>query len=239
MTAQRKYNIVEGFNIIAPAYDLANDAMTFGLHRLWRRKLITKALHATPQGGSVLDLATGTGDVLLGLVKQRGDINVTGVDPSVGMLDIAKQKLLKHAAVHQSQVTLQVGDGRSLQFPDNTFDTVTISWGIRNIKPFADGLREIHRVLKPGGSIFILESGQPEWKVVSRFYRVYSKLLPYIGSGISGYKPAYQYYTQSVDEFPSGQNFTAELLDRGFLKANYQALIGGIVYLYHAIKPGP
>lgn len=233
----KNYNIVDGFNFIAPAYDLANDAMTLGMHRLWRRTLCQAAVSQTPKGGKVLDVATGTGDVILGLLRARSDLHITGVDPSEGMLEVGRQKLATKAPLFKDQVTLTLADGRQLPFADNSFDTLTISWGIRNIVPFSEGLREMKRVLKPGGYLYILESGRPEFKIVGLIYRQYSRLLPYIGGRIAGFKPAYQYYTQSVDSFPSGGSFVAELFEAGFTSARYKPLGASIVYLYTAQKP--
>lgn len=234
---QRNYNVVAGFNLIAPAYDLANDAMTLGLHRLWRAKLCKTAAALCPQKGRLLDVATGTGDVLLGVLKHRGDLSMTGVDPSDGMLQIAREKLEKKASLYKDAIDIQAADARKLPFRDNSFDVVTISWGIRNVNPFQEGLREILRVLKPGGSIVVLESGKPELKPVGAAYKYYAKLLPYIGGRISGFMPAYRYYTETVEAFPSGAQFVGELFECGYVKASYKTLGGSIVYLYTAQKP--
>ncbi len=234
---QKNYNVVAGFNLIAPAYDLANDAMTLGLHRLWRAKLCKTAAELSPQKGRLLDVATGTGDVLLGVLKHRGDLSLTGVDPSEGMLDVAREKLSKKASLFSDSVHIRAGDARNLPFDNNSFDVVTISWGIRNVNPFQDGLREILRVLRPGGSVVILESGKPELKPIGAAYKYYSKLLPFIGGKISGFMPAYRYYTETVEAFPSGAQFVGELFDCGFVKASYKTLGGSIVYLYTAQKP--
>lgn len=233
----KNYNIVDGFNIIAPAYDIANDAMTFGMHRSWRARLCRTAAKLTPKNGTILDLATGTADVAIGLVKQRSDIKVTAVDPAEGMLKIAHEKIQKKVPLHAHQIELKLGDARTLEFPSNTFDTVTISWGIRNVKPFQAGLKEILRVLKPGGTLVILESGKPEFKIIGKLYSYYAKLLPFIGGKLSGFKPAYQYYVQSADAFPSGSQFTAELLENGYVSPKYKRLGGSLIYLYTAQKP--
>jgi demethylmenaquinone methyltransferase/2-methoxy-6-polyprenyl-1,4-benzoquinol methylase len=235
-SGKKNYNIVEGFNLIAPAYDLANDAMTFGLHRSWRRKLCRSAARAAPRGGRVLDLATGTGDVLFELAELRPDLELIGLDPSEGMLREARRKHMHLKRNQLKKLTFEQGDGRQLPYPDNSFDVVTISWGIRNIRPFMDGLKEIRRVLRPGGQLFVLESGQPEWRLVRLFYRYYARVLPYIGERLSRYRPAYQYYTASVDSFPSGSDFVARLHEAQFAQPSYQALVGGIVYLYAAAK---
>lgn len=233
---EKKYNVVEGFNLIAPAYDIANDAMTLGLHRSWRRKLCGHAARAAPRGGRVLDLATGTGDVLFELAELRPDLVLTGADPAEGMLREARRKHAHQKKNQLKKLTFEQADGRHLPYPDQSFDVVTISWGIRNIQPFMDGLKEIWRVLKPGGKLFVLESGQPEWKAVRLFYKYYARLLPYIGERLSRYRPAYQYYTASVDAFPCGSDFVARLHEAGFVKPSYDALVGGVVYLYSAEK---
>ena len=225
---QKNYNVVAGFNIIAPAYDLANDAMTFGLHRLWRTSLCKLAAKLLPARGSLLDVATGTGDVILGLLKHRGDCHLVGVDPSEGMLQVARDKFAKKAALHQGSIDIRSGDARNLPFPDNSFDVVTISWGIRNVNPFQDGLREMLRVLKPGGSLLVLESGKPELKPIGAAYKYYSKLLPFIGGRISGFMPAYKYYTETVESFPAGAQFVAELFEVGFIKGQYKTLGGSL-----------
>ncbi|MEY4065791.1 MAG: hypothetical protein RIR26_1999 [Pseudomonadota bacterium] len=234
---QKNYNVVAGFNLIAPAYDLANDAMTLGLHRLWRTALCKTAARLVPARGRLLDVATGTGDVILGVLKIRGDIHITGVDPSEGMLQVARDKLQKKASLFASNVDVAQGDARSLPFPDDTFDVVTISWGIRNVQPFQGGLKEILRVLRPGGSIVVLESGKPELKPIGAAYKLYARLLPYIGGKISGFMPAYRYYTETVESFPAGAQFVAELFDAGFVQGQYKTLGGSIVYLYQAQKP--
>jgi demethylmenaquinone methyltransferase / 2-methoxy-6-polyprenyl-1,4-benzoquinol methylase len=233
----KNYNIVAGFNFIAPAYDLANDAMTLGLHRLWRRKLVREAIRRVPKGGRLLDVATGTGDVVLGLKKEKSDLLVTGLDPSEGMLQVAREKFAKNPLVPTEDVELVLGDARKLPFANDSFDVVTISWGIRNVKPHAEGLREMLRVLKPGGSLLVLESGKPEIKPVELAYRYYARLIPYIGGKVAGYLPAYKYYTHTVDEFPSGKSFVAELFECGFIQGQYRTLGGSIVYLYSAVKP--
>jgi demethylmenaquinone methyltransferase/2-methoxy-6-polyprenyl-1,4-benzoquinol methylase len=233
---ERNYNVVEGFNTIAPAYDLANDAMTAGLHRFWRKRLCERAVKGLPRGAKVLDVATGTGDVAFELCELRSDLEVIAADPAEGMLAQARRKFETKRSNRLKKIVFERGDGRQLPYPDNSFDAVTICWGIRNIKPFDQALQEMLRVAKPGAGIHILESGKPEYRAVKLFYRYYSRLLPLIGDRISHFKPAYQYYTRSVEEFPSGSLFVARLHEAGFLKPRYEALAGGIVYLYSGFK---
>lgn len=232
----QNYNIVAGFDSIAPRYDFVNDAMSFGLHRLWRRAFYKQAAKATPRGGSLLDVATGTGEVILGLIKVRPDLKITGVDPSSGMLQIARDKLDRLPPPESARVELVTGDARTLNFPDNSFDTVTTAWGIRNVRPFQAGLREFRRVLKPGGALLILESGIPENRLIRFGHELYSRLLPSIGGGLSGFKPAYEYYRHTAGEFTSGRMFVDALREEGFAASSYRGFFGGIVYLYAARK---
>lgn len=235
---EKKYNIVEGFNLIAPAYDLANDAMTLGLHRRWRGQLCKRVAKDLRKGARLLDIATGTGDVLFELADLRPDLELLGVDPSAGMLAQARKKH-EEKKVHQlKRLDFCQEDARNLRLDDSEFDAVTISWGIRNIRPMTEAFSEIKRVLRPGGRLYILESGQPELKPVRLFYQYYARLLPFIGGRISKYRPAYQYYTSSVNSFPSGSEFVAQLHEAGFVQPESTALAGGIVYLYSAAVPG-
>jgi demethylmenaquinone methyltransferase / 2-methoxy-6-polyprenyl-1,4-benzoquinol methylase len=234
-TVESKYDIVAGFNKIASGYDLANDAMTFGMHRMWRNSLVKRATRLCPRNGLILDLATGTGDVAIGIAKQRKDATIIALDPAEEMLKIARSKALV-LDIDQEKIDFKIGDAKSITFPDNHFDLVTISWGIRNVIPFVDGLKEILRVLKPGGVLLVLESGKPEYKPIGKIYSVYAKVVPYIGGGISGYKEAYNYYIRSADSFLSGKEFTSALESVGYVDCNYKTLGMGLIFIYQAQK---
>ena len=233
----KNHNIVDGFNTIAPAYDIANDAITLGLHRIWRKYLCKTAIQFTPKNAQLLDLATGTGEVILGIISERPDIKITGVDASEGMLKVAREKMIKKAALFQANIQLKLGNALKLPYPDNSFHTVTICWGMRNLRPYSAALREILRVLKPGGSVVILENGRPDFKFIRKIYDNYAKVLPFIGKKLSNFKPTYKFYTASFDNFPSGSLFVAELFDSGFMNAKFKTLGTSIVYLYSAQKP--
>ncbi|MGF1656153.1 MAG: ubiquinone/menaquinone biosynthesis methyltransferase [Verrucomicrobiales bacterium] len=225
-----QHNIVKGFDRIARRYDQGNDAMTLGLHRKWRQGLCREALRELKKDSRVLDLATGTCDVILELLRRRPDLSITGLDPSEGMLEVGAQKL-QQRDVHADLV---VGDARTLPFASESFDVVTMAWGIRNVVPYQEGLAEIFRVLRPGGRCYLLESGTPENVWVNGFYQQYSRLLPLIGGKVTGYKRAYEYYQESVNRFPSGQDFLEKLALAKFCEATYRGYFGGIVYLYQA-----
>ena len=232
----KNYDIVDGFDKIAPKYDRGNDAMTLGLHRSWRKKLVKTAAGLTPQGGSLLDIATGTADVVIGVLQERPDIQATGTDPSEGMMEVGRQKIAADPKLQGVNVELKTGDCRELPFDDNSMDTITISWGIRNVLPYQDGLRDMLRVLKPGGHALVLESGTPEFAPMRAFYSLYKNTLPMIGSRVTGYKPAYEYYKQSVDKFTSGRDFIAEMDQIGYQATKYSPLFGGVCYLYQGQK---
>lgn len=234
----KNYDIVDGFDRIAKKYDRGNDAMTLGLHRSWRRRLCKTACDLTPQEGKVLDIATGTGDVLIGILRRRPDIVAIGVDPSEGMMSVGRKKIAHDIHLQGVRVDLKPADCRELPFEDNSIDTITISWGIRNVIPYQKGLEEMLRVLKPGGHALILESGTPEFLPMLMFYSMYKNTLPWIGSKVTGYKPAYDYYKQSVDHFTSGRHFKAEMEELGYTDSKYSPLFGGVVYLYQGAKPG-
>lgn len=235
---QKDYNIIEGFNLIAPAYDIANDAMTFGMHRLWRKELCKKASKVTPAQGSILDIATGTADVLIQLAQMRSDVQLVGIDPASAMLSIAENKINERIPLLKNNISLKCMDAKHLSsIPAKSVDTVTVSWGVRNIKPLEDGLKEIFRVLKPGGWLVILESGKPEYPLVSRLYNLYGKFLPLIGGKLSGFKPAYKYYVESSTSFPGGKSFMADLYEAGFLKGSYKRFAASLIYLYSVQKP--
>lgn len=233
----KNYSIVDGFNTIAPAYDIANDAVTLGLHRIWRKLLCKTAIKFTPKNTKLLDIATGTGEVILGIVLQRPDIHVTGIDASEGMLKVAREKIRKKAFLFQENIELKLANALSIPYPDNTFQTVTLCWGMRNIRPHSAALREILRVLKPGGNVVILENGRPDFKFIRKIYHSYTKIIPIIGEKLSHLKPTHHFYKTSFDNFPSGSQFVAELFDSGFMNAKFRNLGASIVYLYSAQKP--
>ncbi len=235
--AYSDYDVVGGFNRVAPRYDLANDLITLGLHRRWRSELCRAASRHTPRGGKVLDIATGTGEVIFQLAAGELTRLLVGLDPSRRMVEQASRKSASRLPESvRARVSFREGDACALPFPDASFDTVTISWGIRNIHPRDTGLREAFRVLRSDGRLFILESGVPEHPTLRKLHSGYSRVLPLIGRAVTGYRPAYQFYTHTASLFPSGQAFLDELEGAGFENRHYKALSGGIVYLYSAAR---
>lgn len=180
------------FDKIARTYDRLNRVMTFGLDRRWRRKAV-KGLN-----GNVLDVACGTGDMVIELAK-RG-CTVTGIDLSEEMLSIARQKT--------ASANFQSADAEHLPFDDNTFDAVTCAFGVRNFVHLEQGLSEMLRVLKPGGTMVILELATPDSAWARPFYQFYTRhVIPWLGSCIAGNREAYTYLPESIERFPKGEAF--------------------------------
>lgn len=190
------------FDKIARTYDRLNRVMTLGLDRCWRKHAV-KGLH-----GNVLDVACGTGDMVVELLKQ-GCI-VTGVDLSEEMLAIAKVKA--------PTATYMIADAESLPFEDAAFDTVTCAFGVRNFVHLEQGLQEMLRVLKPGGRMVVLELATPDSAIVKPFYRFYTKhIIPWLGSRIAGNRGAYTYLPESIERFPKGDAFLEFIQHSSFL----------------------
>lgn len=220
------------FAKVAPKYDSANTVLSFGIHHLWRKKLVSMA--NLKSGESVLDCATGTGDLAIEFKTANPQVSVTGTDFCQEMLDFAPRK----AASKGLAIKFLWADATNLPFPDQSFDVVTISFGIRNVAEPEKALKEMHRVLRPGGRLLVLEFGQPETPVFSDLYKFYSeKILPQIGGWVSGQKDAYAYLQKSSAAFPCGKDFVA-LLEKSatFGKIDVKPLTGGIAYIYRATK---
>lgn len=208
------------FDKIARDYDRLNRVMTFGLDRCWRRRA-ARGLH-----GSVLDVACGTGDMMLEL-RRRG-YDVTGVDISEEMLAIAKRKV--------ENGKWKVADAESLSFEDSTFDAVTCAFGVRNFVHLEQGLKEMLRVLKSGGSMAILELATPDSAFVRPFYNLYTKhIIPWLGNCIAGNREAYTYLPESIERFPKGKDFIRIINQLG-ATAIQQKLTFGVCRLYQIQK---
>jgi demethylmenaquinone methyltransferase/2-methoxy-6-polyprenyl-1,4-benzoquinol methylase len=204
------------FNTIAQTYDRLNRVMTLGLDRRWR-KYAVRGLQ-----GDVLDVACGTGDMVLELQK-RG-CTVTGIDLSEEMLSIAKTK---------APATYMISDAEQLPFPDETFDAVTCAFGVRNFVHLEQGITEMLRVLKPGGRMVILELTTPDCAIIKPFYNLYTKhIIPQLGQRIAGNREAYTYLPESIERFPKGKAFLKLLGD----SATEHKLTFGVCRMYTVEK---
>lgn len=230
--AGKKEQIAEMFNNISKRYDLLNHLLSLGIDILWRKKAIKMLQPEKPK--LILDIATGTGDFAIEALALNPE-QIIGVDISEGMLDVGRKKLKKMGL--SEKITLQLGDSEKLLFNDNKFDAVIVSFGVRNFEHLEAGLKDMYRVLKPGGTTVIIEFSKPEAFPLKQGYNFYFKsILPTIGKLISRDKAAYTYLPESVQQFPYGQEFLEILEKVGFKETRCKRLAFGISSIYMAKK---
>ena len=221
------------FDRISPKYDALNHLLSFNIDKVWRRKTAKTVSKSHPK--TILDLATGTADLAIAMAKHNPQAHIIGMDISEKMLEIGKEKVLKQGLANQ--IELQLGDAAALPFDDDTFDVVTVAFGVRNFEDMQKGLSEIHRVLKPCGQAVILEFSMPEKFPVKQVYRLYFKhILPKIGKWISKDAHAYSYLPESVERFPKPSVFLRTLSSNGLAEGAARCLGWGIATLYWATK---
>lgn len=222
------------FHSVAPKYDLMNDIMSFGLHRLWKHFTL---LHANPRPGqTILDTASGTGDLALALadkVGSRGKVIMT--DINAAMLQIGRDKLIDHGLV-QSVLCIQA-DAECLPFKSHYFDTTTMAFGLRNVTDKPAALRSLYRVLKPGGKLLVLEFSHPSSPLVSQLYDLYSfHFIPKAGQWVAGDSQSYQYLVESIRMHPNQETLKTMMMECGFEDVIYHNLCNGIVALHIGYK---
>ena len=231
-TQGKKVQIAAMFNSIAKWYDFLNHFLTLGIDIIWRKKAIAKLKDTGAQ--HILDIATGTGDLAIAAAKLR-PATIIGIDISIEMVNIGKAKVEKKNL--QRMITLQEGDSEKIIFPENYFDAATCGFGVRNFENLQAGLRDIRRVLKPGATLVVLEFSKPQKFPVKQLYSFYFKaILPVIGRIFSRSNSAYSYLPESVNDFPFGEMFCAELQKAGFKNTKAQTLAFGIASIYTATK---
>jgi len=221
------------FSAIAPRYDLVNDVMTFRRAHAWRAKAVQ--LSGAKPGMKVLDVATGTGDFAIAFKKVVGSTGqVTGVDFCAEMLVPAPAK----AQALGFDIKFQQGDAMNLAFSDASFDVVSIGYGLRNVADTDRAIKELARVLVPGGTLVVLETGRSEWPLYSAATEFYTnKIMPVVGGWLSGSRDAYRYLDASSKEFPYGAKLVALLKSAGgFRSVKAHALMGGVSYIYTCEK---
>ena len=227
----------EMFDAIAPAYDFMNTMMTGGLHIRWRNKALKMAAAMLPPGKpeNVLDVACGTGDVSFRLHELFPKARITGLDLSPGMLRIADRKLSDMDRNARDKITFIEGDSLDIPFADQTFDMVTVAYGVRNFERLEDGYREMRRVLKPGGVICVIELSEPANPLVKAGYRLYSRnIIPLVGRMVSHDTRAYSYLPESIAACPQRREMTAMMERAGFKDATYKSLTLGVITIYIA-----
>ena len=229
----KKEQVSEMFDNISQNYDGMNRILTFGIDMSWRKKLINLIAQTHPK--HVLDVASGTGDLAILTAQKITDAQVVGIDISEGMLEIGKEKIQK---LHlEGRITLQVADSENLPFADETFDAVTVAFGVRNFENLDRGLQEINRVLKKGGIFAILETSVPTFPVVKQLYLFHSNvLLPFFGKLFSKDVKAYQYLSESAKNFPYGEDFNNILKKNGFITITNKPQFFGAATIYTAEK---
>ena len=221
------------FDAIAPAYDFMNRAMTLGIDIWWRRLAVKRLKRIAP--AHILDVATGTGDFAIQLNDSLHPQHITGIDLSQGMLDEARRKVKGKGL--ESTITFEQGDCMALLMQDNTFDAVTVAFGVRNFEHLQQGYQEMARVLRPGGMLCVLELSTPTNPLIRWFYDLYTlHIIPAIGSMKSGDKSAYRYLPQSIAAVPQGDDMLQLMRNAGLKEAIFRRLTLGVCTIYTAVK---
>lgn len=222
------------FGRIAARYDLANRLLSGGMDVWWRYRLVTAVQRSVPR--DVLDLATGSGDVAFALARRlTASIPITGMDFCQPMLDeaVIKQRAAKPRYDH---ISFRQGDGLALPVPDASFDALTISFGLRNLADRARGLREMHRVLRPNGRLFVLEFSQPQAWFRPFYFFYLRKVLPWVAGRVTGDRSAYVYLNETIEQFPGRESLAQEIRAAGFQSVTATGMTFGIVALHEAVK---
>lgn len=234
----KKDNIQQMFDSIAPGYDAFNHLTSLGADRRWRKTALREV-----SGPRVLDEACGTGDFAIAIARhlaaKGGSWSVTGVDISEGMLEVMRRKVAEAGLddAGGGSVSAETGDCCTLGYPDASFDTVTVAFGVRNFEDREKALAEVLRVLRPGGRFVMLELGIPRNPVVRAAYKFYfTRIMPLIGRGISKDKAAYRYLPASVLDFPKPEEWMATMQKAGFAEVRHRPLSLGICNLFTGVR---
>ena len=228
----KKEQVTKMFDTISKEYDGLNRVISFGIDIKWRKKVV--AIVASSKPKTILDIATGTGDMAINLAETSAT-KITGLDISEGMLNVGKQKILDKGL--ENKIKMVVGDSENLPFEENTFDAITVGFGVRNFETLEKGLSEILRVLKPGGVFVILETSIPTKTPFKQGYLFYSKyILPLIGKLFSKDRSAYRYLSDSASVFPYGEALNNILRKTGFINVESKPQTFGVATIYTSSK---
>ena len=225
------------FSSVASKYDIMNDIMSFGLHRLWKDALIKKINFK--DNLKIIDMAGGTGDIALRIYNKLNNhydnFNITIADYNNDMLNIGKNNFIDKNII-DNRINWQVVDGQKTDFPDNSFDIYTIAYGIRNFVDIETGLKEAKRILKPGGQFLCLEFSNVENKFLEKLYDFYSfQIIPRVGGLVTKDKDSYQYFVESIRMFPKPKLFAQMIADAGFTNVKYENLSAGLTTIAWAL----
>ena len=229
----KKEQVADMFNSIAFRYDFLNRFLSAGIDITWRKKAIKQLSSLQPQ--TVLDVATGTADVALMTYDLLHPKKIIGIDISEGMLDLGRKKIT--ARNLDSTIQLYTGDSENIGFELDTFDAITVAFGVRNFQNLSKGLEEMRRVLKPGGKLVVLEFSKPKNVLFKGVYNIYmNNIAPGFGKMVAKNKDAYQYLNDSVQAFPEGESFLGIMKEAGFNQTYLQKLTLGICTIYCGTK---
>jgi demethylmenaquinone methyltransferase / 2-methoxy-6-polyprenyl-1,4-benzoquinol methylase len=230
----KKEQVARMFNDIAGKYDFMNRCLSAGIDISWRKKAIRLLGQDHPQ--QILDVATGTADMAIMAARLLQPQQITGIDISTEMLGIGKKKVEKEGL--SKIITLQNGDGETINFSNNTFDGIMVAFGVRNFENLNNGLSEMLRVLKPGGRLVVLEFSKPKWWAMRKLYNLYMGIIaPQVARFFRQNKEAYEYLDESSRAFPDRDRFTAILKQVGFSDTECKSLSAGICCIYSGRKP--
>ncbi|MFL0353957.1 bifunctional demethylmenaquinone methyltransferase/2-methoxy-6-polyprenyl-1,4-benzoquinol methylase UbiE [Xanthomarina sp. GH4-25] len=228
----KKEQVTKMFDAISKEYDGLNRVISFGIDIKWRKKVIKIVASSQPE--MVLDIATGTGDMAINLAETSAK-KIIGLDISEGMLNVGKQKILKKGL--ENKIEMVVGDSENLPFENNTFDAITVGFGVRNFESLEKGLAEIYRVLKPKGVFVILETSVPTKTPFKQGYNLYTKsIMPIIGKLFSKDQSAYRYLSDSASVFPYGEALNNILREIGFINVTNKPQTFGVATIYTSSK---
>lgn len=229
----KKVQVEDMFDKIAPKYDLLNHTLSLNIDKIWRHKVVRIIGKARPT--NVLDVATGTCDLAIATARKIKPQSIQGIDLSEEMLNVGRQKVERSGL--SEIIRLQKADAENIPFRDNSFDAITVAFGVRNFENIEAGLSEMLRVLKPGGTCAILEFIMPDTFPVKQVYNFYfKKILPSIGRFISKHQSAYTYLPESVDAMPQRTDFTDIMQHCGYKSTRYKVLSLGIAAIYVGVK---
>lgn len=230
---EKKQQVAGMFDDIAKRYDFLNRLLSAGIDKGWRKKAIAQLQDIHPK--KILDVATGTADVALMTYKALKPETIIGIDISDGMLELGRRKIEKQGL--QNTITLFNGDSEQINYPDNSFDAVTVAFGVRNFQNLEKGLQEMLRVLRPGGKLVVLEFSKPKQTGFKGLYKFYMNVVaPKAGSMFAKNKDAYQYLNESVQAFPEREQFTEVMKQTGYKGIYFKPLSLGICCIYVGTK---
>ena len=231
VNSKQKTKLVQNvFSSVAPSYDLMNDLMSLGMHRLWKKRFVE--IIDVKKNDIILDVGSGSGDIAIEILKKRISTNLYLLDLNEAMLIEGKRRLKK-----EKHIKYYIGNAEKLNFENDFFDKYTISFCLRNVTKYLLSIQEAYRVLKPGGKYCCLEFSTPKSSLVSNSYKIYkSKILPILGDIVAKDKNAYKYLSESIDIFPSQDELSKNLIDCGFVNVKTVNIFNGIVAIHTGYK---